>query len=67
MQQVAFLPKVSVVIPIYNMELYLEETILSVLASSYTDYEVLLIDDGSTDNSVSIAKRFANAYPHIYF
>jgi glycosyltransferase involved in cell wall biosynthesis len=67
MQHITTTPKVSVVIPIYNMELYLEETILSVLASSYADYEVLLIDDGSSDNSVSIAKRFANQYEHISF
>ncbi len=60
-------PRVSVVIPIFNMELFLEETILSVLASSYTDYEIVLIDDGSKDNSVAIAKRFETMYPHISF
>ncbi|MEI8203437.1 MAG: glycosyltransferase family A protein [Bacteroidota bacterium] len=52
-------PLVSVVIPIYNMQLFLAETIESVIASSYPNFEVILMDDGSTDDSASIAKKYA--------
>jgi len=51
---------VSVVIPIYNMQAYLAETIESVLESSYPNFEVILMDDGSTDDSPSIAKKYAD-------
>lgn len=52
-------PLVSVIVPIYNMQLYLRETIESVLKSSYSPYELILVDDGSTDNSAEIAKEYA--------
>lgn len=48
-------PLVSVVIPVYNMEGYLEETVHSVLASDYPNIEVVIMDDGSTDASYTIA------------
>lgn len=51
-------PLVSVVIPIYNMQAYLAETIESVIASSYPNFEVILMDDGSTDASAEIAQKF---------
>lgn len=51
-------PLVSVVIPIYNMERFLAETINSVLASDYPNFEVILYDDGSKDNSYVIAQQF---------
>ena len=44
-------PKFSVIIPVYNTEKYLDEAVKSVLSQTETDYEILLIDDGSTDNS----------------
>ena len=44
-------PKVSVVIPNYNREVYVREAIDSILAQSFTDYELLVIDDGSSDGS----------------
>ena len=50
---------VSVVIPVYNMEEYLPATLDSVLASDYPLLEVIVIDDGSTDNSLGVAERYA--------
>lgn len=52
-------PLISVVIPIYNTEKYLEECVKSVLSQSYFNLEVLLIDDGSKDGSGEICDRFA--------
>lgn len=52
-------PLVSVIVPIYNMEAFLPETVNSILASDYPAFEVILIDDGSTDASYALAQRFA--------
>ncbi len=51
---------ISIIIPIYNSEKYLEQCLDSILGQSYTNYEVIIIDDGSTDNSRSIYKRFTD-------
>ncbi len=50
--------KFSVVIPLYNKEHYIEKTIQSVLEQTCTDYEVLVVDDGSGDGSLAAARRF---------
>ena len=50
---------VSVIIPIYNCEKYLNECISSVLGQTYKDFELILVDDGSTDNSLNICYEFA--------
>jgi len=49
------MPLVSVIIPIYNKELRLKDTIKCVLSQTFKDFELILIDDGSTDNSAKIA------------
>lgn len=54
------MPKISVVIPVYNVEKYLKRCISSVLASENDDLQVLLIDDGSTDSSGRICDFYAN-------
>lgn len=53
--------KVSIIIPVYNVEQYLEECILSVVNQKYKNIELLLIDDGSTDKSPEICDAFANS------
>ena len=50
--------KVSVVIPVYNMEMYLAETLESVLKSDYPNFEVIVMNDESTDKSLSIAEHY---------
>jgi glycosyltransferase involved in cell wall biosynthesis len=56
-------PLVSGVIIIYNGENFLTPAIESVLSQSYENWELLLVDDGSTDNSTQIAKDYAEKYP----
>ena len=51
--------KVSVIIPVYNAEKYLVRTINFVLAQTYKNFELLLVDDGSKDKSADICKQFA--------
>jgi glycosyltransferase involved in cell wall biosynthesis len=51
-------PLVSVLMTAYNREEYIAEAISSVLASSYQNFELIVVDDGSTDNTVAIVKRF---------
>ena len=51
--------KISVIMPVYNMEAYIEESIKSVLSQSLTDLELICIDDGSSDNSKKIIKDIA--------
>ena len=52
------MPKVSVIVPVFNSEQYLKQCVDSILAQSYPDFEVLLIDDGSTDNSSDICDEY---------
>lgn len=56
-------PLVSVVTPFFNAEKFFEEAIQSVLAQTYNNWELLLVDDGSTDGSTEIAQRYAKQYP----
>lgn len=52
------MPKFSIIIPIYNVEKYLKKCLDSVKNQTFSDYEVIVVDDGSTDKSKSIAKKY---------
>lgn len=51
--------KVSVVVPVYNCEKYLNKCLESISSQSYSDLEIILVDDGSTDSSGAICDAFA--------
>jgi glycosyltransferase involved in cell wall biosynthesis len=51
-------PKVSVIIPAYNSEVYIAEALHSVLAQTFKNYEVIVVDDGSSDGTLRVAKSF---------
>jgi len=53
---------VSVIIPVYNGELYLAEALDSVFAQEYRPIEVIVVDDGSTDNTAAVAKRYRQVH-----
>ena len=53
------MPKISVIVPVYITEKYLDICIQSILSQTYTDFELLLIDDGSTDSSRAICDKYA--------
>lgn len=52
-------PVISIIIPIYNTEYYLSECVDSILAQTFSDFEILLIDDGSLDNSLDVCKQLS--------
>jgi glycosyltransferase involved in cell wall biosynthesis len=58
-------PTVSVVLPIYNGANYMEHSVRSVLAQTLPNFELLIVDDGSRDDTASIARRFDD--PRISF
>jgi len=58
-------PRISIITPSYNQGQYLEATIKSVLEQNYPNLEYLILDAGSTDNSVAIIKKYAQKYPKI--
>lgn len=58
-------PLVSIIIPVYNSESTLDRCILSALSQDYNDIEIIIIDDGSTDLSKSIAVKYANSDPRV--
>ena len=57
--------KVSIIVPVYNTELYLKECLDSLLNQTIKNYEVIVIDDGSTDNSLKIIKEYHEKHPKI--
>jgi glycosyltransferase involved in cell wall biosynthesis len=60
------MPRVSVVIPTYNCERFLERAIRSVLAQTYRDYELIIVDDGSTDGTQSVVAGYGDAVRYMY-
>jgi glycosyltransferase involved in cell wall biosynthesis len=57
---------VSIIIPVFNGEKYLREAIESILAQTYQTIEIIIVDDGSTDNSAGIAKGFASQVRYVH-
>ena len=59
------MPEITVIVPVYKVEPYLETCVNSILAQTFTDYEILLIDDGSPDSCGEICDAFEKRYPFI--
>ena len=51
-------PKISVIVPVYNAEKYIDRCMKSIYDQTFTDYEIILVNDGSTDNSDAICRRY---------
>lgn len=59
-------PRLSVIVPFYNVERYIYDCLESIARQTYTDFEVVLVDDGSPDDCVQIAKEFCNRDPRFH-
>ena len=58
-------PLVSIVIPVYNMEAFVKKCVESIAAQSYSNWEIILVNDGSKDHSAAICRDIAEKHPHI--
>ena len=57
--------KISVVIPVFNKGFILNETLNSVLQQTFTNFEIIIINDGSTDNSLEVLSKFNDLRIHV--
>jgi glycosyltransferase involved in cell wall biosynthesis len=55
------MPEVSVIMPVFNCEPFIRESVESILSQTFTDFEFLIIDDASTDRTVEIIKEYDDA------
>ena len=53
------MPRVSIILPVYNKEEYLDTTLSLLISQSFQDWELIIVDDGSTDNSSKIVRKYA--------
>ena len=60
------MPFLSVIVPIYNAEQYLEECLDSIMQQTFKDYEVILVNDGATDRSPQICQEYADQYDNVH-
>lgn len=60
------MPNISVIVPVYKVEAFLDRCVSSILAQTYLDYELILVDDGSPDNCGSLCDGYAAQYGHIH-
>lgn len=58
-------PAITIVMPCYNTDRYLKKTMSSILAQTFSDYEIIMVDDGSTDNTPQLLDDYAERYPDI--
>ena len=58
-------PLVSIIIPNFNSQKYLRETILSVIGQTYKNWELIIVDDHSTDNSIKMIEEFTKSDPRV--
>lgn len=58
--------KVSIIIPVYNAEPYIKKCVECIQAQTYKDFEIILVNDGSSDNSLEVCKTLAEEYSNIY-
>ena len=54
------MPEISVIVPVYKCEQYIEACVDSILNQTFTDFEIILVDDGSPDNSGKICDKYAS-------
>lgn len=57
---------ISIIIPVYNTEQYLEKCLESIMVQTYKDYEIIAVNDGSTDHSYEILCRYEQRYPSVF-
>ena len=60
-------PLISVIVPVYNVEKYLKRCVDSILAQTYSRMEIVLVNDGSTDNSGEICEEYAKKYDNVSY
>lgn len=58
-------PLISIIVPVYNVEKYIDECLNSLLNQSYSNIEIILVDDGSKDNSASICDEYSKKYTNV--
>ena len=58
--------KISIIIPVYNIEQYIKTCLDSLICQSFKDFEIICVNDGSTDNTLEILKEFKNKDKRIY-
>ena len=51
-------PKISIIVPIYNAEKFIDRCMASIEAQTFRDYEIILVNDGSTDNSAALCQKY---------